>query len=143
MPVKNLELNSIEGKRFVKRDEPIRHLNIDISTQIIPQAQTDEDEADVKFTHSVTYRGVGHIIIEGRLTFKGDAAGLMSTWQTNRNMPEDVARELHQAIMGVCIPESVILARDLNLMIPLPPINFDPKKARKGKVDSVGGMEVA
>ena len=143
MPIKDLELTSIEGKRFVKRDEQIRHLNIDISTQIKPQSQTDEDEADVKFIHSVTYRGVGHIIIEGRLTYKGDAAGLMSTWKSQGNMPDDIARELHQAIMGSCLPESVIIARDLNLMTPLPPLNLDLKKAKKGKVDSVGGMEVA
>ncbi len=143
MPIKDLELTSIEGKRLIRKNEQIRHLNIDISTNIKPQLQTDEDEAEVIFTHSVQYRSVGHIIIEGRLTYKGDAASLMSTWNNQGNMPEEIARELHQAIMGACIPESIVIARDLHLMIPLPPLNLDVKKARKGKVDSVGGMEVA
>jgi hypothetical protein len=143
MPVKNLELTSIEGKRFVRRDEPIRHLNIDLSTSITPVNQTAEDQAEVEFRHTVTYRGVGFIKIEGRMIFVGDAEALMADWQSNKNMPEDTAREMHSAIMGVCIPESVLIARDLNLTMPIPPLNIDLKKAKKGKIDSVGGMEVA
>lgn len=143
MPIKNMELTSIEGKRFVRRDEPIRHLNIDLSTSITPVNQVAEDEAEIEFRHTVTYRGVGFIKIEGRLTFNGDAGSLVADWQANRNMPEEIARELHSAIMNVCIPESVLIARDLNLTMPIPPINIDLKKAKKGKIDSVGGMEVA
>ena len=143
MPVKNLELTSIEGKRFIKRDEPIRHLNIDISTSITPVNQTAEDQAEIEFRHTVTYRGVGFIKIEGRMIFIGDAATLVEDWQANKHMPDETARELHSAIMGVCIPESVLIARDLNLTMPIPPINIDLKKAKKGKIDTVGGMEVA
>ena len=143
MPVKNLELTSIEGKRFVRRDEPIRHLNIDLSTSITPVNQIADDEADIEFRHTVTYRGVGFIKIEGRMTFVGDAETLVADWQENKNMPEETARELHSAIMGVCIPESVLIASDLNLTMPIPPLNIDLKKAKKGKIDSIGGMEVA
>jgi hypothetical protein len=143
MPVKNLELTSIEGKRFVRRDEPIRHLNIDLSTSITPVNQIADDEADIEFRHTVTYRGVGFIKIEGRMTFVGEAETLVADWQANKNMPEETARELHSAIMGVCIPESVLIARDLNLTMPIPPLNIDLKKAKKGKIDSIGGMEVA
>jgi hypothetical protein len=143
MTIKNMELISIEGKRYVRRDEPIRHLNIDLNTSITPVNQIADDEAEIEFRHTVTYRGVGVIKIEGRLTYVGDASTLVSDWQANKNMPEETARELHQAIMGVCIPESVLIARDLNLTMPIPPINIDLKKAKKGKVDSIGGMEVA
>ncbi len=143
MPIKNLELTLIEGKRFAKRDEQIRQLNIDISTSITPINQTDEDEAQVRFRHQVSYRSVGVINIEGELTFVGDAATLMADWQAHKNMPEETARELHQAIMGVCIPESIIIARGLNLTMPIPPINLPMKKGKKGTVDSTHGMEVA
>jgi len=143
MPIKNLELTLIEGRRFAKRDEQIRQLNIDISTSITPINQIAEDEAQVRFRHQVSYRSVGVINIEGELTFVGDAATLMADWQANKNMPEETARELHQAIMGVCIPESVIIARDLNLTMPIPPINLNLKKGKKGTVDPVHGMEVA
>ena len=143
MPIKNLGLPLIEGRRFARRDEQIRQLNIDISTSITPINQTAEDEAQVRFRHQVSYRSVGVINIEGELTFVGDAAALMADWQENKNMPEETARELHQAIMNVCIPESVIIARDLNLTMPIPPINLNLKKGKKGTVDPVHGMEVA
>ncbi len=45
--------------------------------------------------------------------------------------------------MGTCIPESVVIARDLSLMAPIPLPKVDIKRA-KGKGDAeIGGMEVA
>lgn len=143
MPLSNVELTAIEAKRFVKRDEPIHQLSINSNSSVTRVAQVAEDQAEVEFRYTVNYIGVGFIKIEGRLMFKGDAASLVSDWSAKRNMPDAIAQELHTAIMGTCIPESVVLARDLNLMVPIPLPKIDLKKA-KGKTDGeIGGMEVA
>ena len=147
MPLSNLELTSIEGKRFVKRDEPIHQLSINSNSSVTRVAQIAEDQAEVEFRYTVNYIGVGFIKIEGRLLFKGDAPSLVADWTSKRNMPDNVAQELHNAIMGTCIPESVIIARDLNLMVPIPLPKIDLKKAKEagkaGEAGSLGGMEVA
>jgi hypothetical protein len=71
----------------------------------------------------------------------------VADWSSKRNMPDTVAQELHTAIMGTCIPESVLIARDLNLMVPIPLPKIDLKKVKEagkaGEAGSLGGMEVA
>ena len=143
MTIQNLELTSIEGKRFIKRDEPIHRLNINSNSSITLVNPVSEGEAEVEFRYTVDYIGVGFIKIEGRLIFKGDAHTLAADWSAKRNMPDEVAQELHSAIMGACIPETVVLARDLNLTLPIPLPKIDLKKGKGGKGEQASGMEVA
>ena len=143
MTIQNLELTSVEGKRFVKRDEPIHQININSNSSITMVNQIDDGQAEIEFRYTVNYIGVGFIKIEGRLVFKGDAPTLASDWSAKRNMPDNVAQELHMAIMGSCIPETVVIARDLNLTLPIPLPKIDLKKAKGGKSDHVSGMEIA
>jgi hypothetical protein len=56
-------------------------------------------------------------------------------------MPPEVANEIHSVIMTNCIPEAVILARELRLPppIPIPQVNVaqatqPPKKGRSPEV---------
>ncbi len=143
MTIQNLELTSVEGKRFIRRDEPIHRLSINSNSSITLVNPLNEGEAEVEFRYTVDYTGVGFIKIEGRLIFKGDATTLAADWSAKRNMPDNVAQELHTAIMGACIPETIVLARDLNLTLPIPLPKIDLEKAKGGKVDQTSGMEVA
>ena len=56
-------------------------------------------------------------------------------------MPNEVANEIHTTIMSVCIPEAVVIARDLRLPppIPLPQVSV-PGQPPPSKHS---GMEVA
>ncbi len=143
MTISNVELTSVEGKRFVKRDEPIHQLNINSNSSITQVTPLDEGQAEVEFRYTVNYIGVGFIKIEGRMLFKGDATNLAADWGAKRNMPDDVAQEIHSAIMGVCIPESVVVARDLNLTMPIPLPKIDLKKFKSKQGVEGPGMEVA
>jgi hypothetical protein len=143
MTIQNLELTSIEGKRFVRRDEPIHQLNINSNSSITLVNQINDGEAEIEFRYTVNYMGVGFIKVEGRLIFKGEAPTLAADWSAKRNMPDKVAQELHSAIMGACIPETVVLARDLNLTLPIPLPKIDLKKAKGQTGGEVSGMEVA
>jgi hypothetical protein len=54
-------------------------------------------------------------------------------------MPTPVANEIHSAIMNSCLLEAIILAREVRLPPPVPPIQV--QVAEEGKRSS--GVEVA
>lgn len=142
MTVKNLEFTSFEAKRFTKRGEKLVKVRIDTNSSITSISEINDKEAEVEFRYMISYGGEGMIKIEGRVLFVGDASALAKEWGEKRNMPPDMASEVHTAIIQACIPEAVILARDLGLRlpIPLPNVNIKEKKDKRG-VPS--GIEVA
>lgn len=143
MAVRMVELTSIDARRFTRRGEKQANIRIDNNSTVTLISQTGEEEADVEFRYTASYGSVGVIKIEGRLVFHGDAAELTQKWSSSGNMPDKVASEIHTAIMGTCVPEAVMVSRDLHLPppIPLPQINIQKKKG--GKKQQSSGMEVA
>jgi hypothetical protein len=139
MPVKHFELSAIEGKRFYKMGEKPTNVRIDHNSSITLIVEKSKREAALDFRFTANYQGLGIISIEGRIVYEGDAKDIVSQWKTQRKMPDKVATEIHQAIMSNCIPEAVIIARDIRLPppVPLPPIRFGEKPK-----DSTG-VEVA
>jgi hypothetical protein len=137
MPVKTMELTSLEGKRFAKSGEKLKNVRVDHNSTVTRVYPVDENSA-VDFRFTVNYSGVGVIQIEGSLQFEGDPS-LPQAWEKTGNMPEAVASEIHTAIMSFCIQEAVVIAKDLRLPppIPLPTIQL------KGGGKESSGMEVA
>ncbi|MDX1535048.1 MAG: hypothetical protein R3291_05460 [Thermoplasmata archaeon] len=137
MPVKSMELTSLEGKRFAKTGERLKNVRVNHNSTVTRVFAVNEASA-VEFRFTVNYGGVGALQIEGSLEFEGDPT-LPEVWETTGNMPEAVASEIHTAIMSFCIQEAVVLAKDLRLPppIPLPTIKL------KGGGKQSSGMEVA
>jgi hypothetical protein len=63
------------------------------------------------------------------MLYTGDATKLAATWKEKRNMPNEIASEIHTAVMSACIPEAVLIARDLHLPppVPIPQVRFEQK----------------
>lgn len=139
MPVKHFELLGIEGKRFYKMGEKPTNVRIDHNSSITLIIEQSKREAALDFRFTANYQGLGIISIEGRIVYEGDAREIVNQWKTQRKMPDKVATEIHQAIMSNCIPEAVVIARDIRLPppVPLPPIRFG------GKPKDSTGVEVA
>jgi hypothetical protein len=139
MAIKFFELNSIDGKRFTRRGEAIRNVRIDHNSTVTLITERNDREANVDFRFTANYTGVGVIKIEGSLIYEGDGPAVAQQWSKQGNMPDDVASEIHTTIMTNCIPEAVIIARDLRLPppIPVPQVNV------KGKAKPSTGAEVA
>ncbi|MDI6917207.1 MAG: hypothetical protein QMC80_05365 [Thermoplasmatales archaeon] len=133
MPVKFVELVSIDAKRFSKKEERIGQIRIDNNSTVTLVTEINEKEANVDFRYTASYGHVGTIRIEGRITYEGDAPALAKQWGSNMNMPENVASEIHTAIMRTCMPEAVLIARDLHLPppMPLPQVNIQKKTTGK------------
>jgi hypothetical protein len=96
---------------------------------------TGSNEARVEFDYVASYGPVGVIKFEGGFVIEDEKAEeLAQQWQEKKNMPNEVASQLHTSLMHFCLPEAVMVARDLKLPppIPLPQVRFD-KDGAKGK----------
>lgn len=140
MGVKTIEMVSIEAKRFVKREEKITQLRVDSNSTVTMITVLNDKEANIEFRFVTSYGYVGNITICGKLIYLGDAYDLEHRWKSTSNMPNEIASEIHTAIMQACIPEAVIIAKEINLPppIPLPKVMFEKKAPGKP-----GGPEVA
>lgn len=129
MAVRDLEFTAVECKRFTRRGERLQIERLDQNSSVSVIYPVDDQTADIEFRFTVTYGAVASIRIEGRLIFTGDAKSLVASWRDKKNMPNEVASEIHTAVMAACIPEAVMLARDLHLPppIPIPQVKFDGK----------------
>jgi len=141
MSIKTVDLTSIEARRFSKRDEKIRNVRIDNNSTVTLISELNDREANIDFRYTANYGGLGLIKIEGTILFEGDAPALAQQWGSDNNMPNDVASEVHTAIMRVCVPEAMVISRDIKLPppFPLPQVNIQKKNKRQAS----SGMEVA
>lgn len=130
MPIKRFELTSIDARRFTKPGEKHKNIRIDHNSSVTLVSEINDKEANVDFRFTANYSGLGIIRIEGSLIYEGDASALARQWSTQNNMPNEVANEIHTTIMNNCIPEAVLLARDIRLPppIPMPKVNIQAKK---------------
>lgn len=142
MPVKQVDISSIEAKRYTKPQERLKNVRIDNNSSITMIKPLNDEDVSISFRYTATYGGVGNICVEGTIIYRGDVKELSSKWIEQGNLPDNTAGEVHTAIMGACMPEAVMLSRDLKLPppIPLPSIKMNKKK----KISNRGaGMEVA
>lgn len=145
IPTKAFELSSIEAKRFAKPTDKPTNIRIDHNSTVTLITELNEHEASIDFRFTANYRAVEEVVglirIEGRIIYEGPARNLVRQWTSTNQMPNEVANEIHTVIMSNCIPEAVMIARDLRLPppIPLPMVNI-PQQQPPGKQRQ--GMEV-
>ncbi|MDP7265744.1 MAG: hypothetical protein QGH39_09340 [Candidatus Thermoplasmatota archaeon] len=140
MPVKTVEITSIDARRFTKPGEKINNVRIDNNSSVTLITPMNDEEANVEFRYTASYGGIGSIRMEGVIIYTGNVKDLATKWINEGNMPDEIAGEIHTAIMRVCVPEAIIISKDIKLPppIPLPNINFKKNKTKKSS-----GMEVA
>ncbi|MDX1610827.1 MAG: hypothetical protein R3185_00565 [Candidatus Thermoplasmatota archaeon] len=145
MPVRSIQVNAIEARRFSSDTEAKpSQVRVDHNSTVTLVQKVGDQQSVIDFRYTASYGSLGIIKLEGKARFHGPNAGeLQQTWESTQQMPQDVASELHTAVMRVCVPEAVFLARDLQLPppIPLPQVKFD-KGGNAGKADTSQGPEV-
>ncbi len=140
MPIKHFEVSGIDVKRFMKRGEKLGHIRIDHNSTVTLISELNDKEANIDFRFTANYSGLGFIKIEGRMIYQGDAPELAKEWSSTGKMPDKVANEVHTTIMSNCIPEAVILAKEVRLP---PPIPMPQIKIQGGTAKKSTGIEVA
>ena len=145
MPIKSFELVSLDAKRFTRLGERIPQLRVDHNTSVSNITAVSDKEAQVDFTFTVSYVGVGIIKIEGRVLWDGEAKTIASQWANKKELPQEVFNPILAAIFSNCMPASVVVARDLGLPPPIPPPKIGMRKEARmpGAKDHKSSMEVA
>lgn len=143
MTIKNFELKAIDAERYSKSGSKKGNIKINHNSSVIKMEKVDSKTNKVDFRFTANYSGMGKIKIEGNLKIIGKYPNLAEKWQKENKMPNEVAKEIHTAIINNCIPEAVGLAKNINLPppIPLPKVNMPDEK--ENTTSSKGGMEVA
>lgn len=141
MQIKNMQIKSIEARRYTERDNRPKKVRINHNSNISQIASTNKKQALIRFEYTASYGHVGLIKLEGSLIYTDDnAEEIAKNWKDSKKMPDEIASNIHTAIMHACVPQAVGLAKDLQLPppIPLPQVKLG-SNAKKGKA----GPEVA
>jgi hypothetical protein len=146
VPVTAVHLKSLEARRY---QDPVANtqIRIDHNSTINVVAREADDRMRVEFGYTTSYGPLGVVKVEGVLTFQSPNAGAAADgWASTRNLPPDMAQQVHTAIMSAAVPEAVGLAKDIRLPspIPLPQIQFQgqPAAAKAAPKDSYGSPEI-
>lgn len=145
--IPRLELRNIEARRFTKAfEKPAQgRIRIDHNSTVTMMESTGGDTATVEFSYTTSYGPAGVIKVDGTLVWQdAKAEEVAAAWSETRKMPNEVASEIHTAVMQACVPEAVGLAKNLRLPppIPLPQVKFGDKGEAKAKAAG-HGPEVA
>ncbi len=142
MPVTDFELRSIDAERFSEKGMVRKNIRVDHNSSVTQMKPIGKGTTEVSFRFTANYAGMGRIEIEGKIKYEGGGKDLAINWRKTNKMPNQVANEIHSTILSNCIPESVMIARDLQLPppIPLPKVNIPSEEEGK---KPAGGMEVA
>jgi hypothetical protein len=137
MKIKNINLKTIEARRYTNIDERPKQIRIDHNSSFTHISYIKDNQASVDFQYAASYGSVGVIKIEGQLIYENiDAKDISKEWNDKRKVPDEIASRLHTAIMHACVPEAVGIAKDLALPppIPLPQVRLGnkPTKAQSG-----------
>lgn len=121
MRIKNLQLKSIEARRYIDRNERPKQVRIDHNSTVTRFTNEKENQASIDFQYTASYGPVGMIKLEGSLLYESDDAKKISKeWNETHKMPNQIASHIHTAVMHACVPEAVSIAKDLGLPPPIP-----------------------
>jgi hypothetical protein len=141
MKIRGIQLKSIEARRYLKPNERPKQVRIDHNSSITQIDENKVDQASLDFQYTASYGPVGMIKLEGTLLFEeSNVKKIANEWRKTHKMPDQIASQVHTAIMHACVPEAVGIAKDLGLPppIPLPQVRLGAKPG-KGQI----GPEVA
>ncbi len=120
VPILGVRFRSIEARRFQEGKPPAK-LRVDHNSSFQSVVEEAPDRLRIDFTFTTSYGTLGVVKIEGSLIHQGaDVADAMSTWTEDRKLSPSLAQEVHNGILQSCMPEAVMLARDLRLPPPMP-----------------------
>ncbi len=128
MPIERLLFKTFEARRYQDQPAQNQQIRVDHNSNLSMVRLVDPTHFDVEFAYTTSYGAMGVIKVEGSLRFAGDAAeAAADEWGKTRNLPPQVAQEVHGAILSACVPEAVGLAKGIRMPppIPLPQVRFD------------------
>lgn len=132
----DLKYTEIGAKRF---SEARGRINVN-NNSTITSVDLVDDKVSIEFLFTSSYEpNVGEIRIKGNILVSDSKENIERTvkeWKESgqKNLPADMAEDVHNAIISNCVIETVILAREIQLPspVPVPKISMKDKEKREG-----------
>ncbi len=119
VPVANVVLKAVEARRYQDPQGQVR-LRIDHNSHI-SLVQAEGEQVRIEFQFTTSYGAFGVVKTEGAVMLSGiDPKGVVAAWEEKRNLPQELAQQVHGAILQACVPEAVGLAKTVRLPPPIP-----------------------
>ena len=141
MKVRNIQLKTIEARRYTDLKDRPKQVRIDHNSKITRFSEIKDNQSVIDFEYTSSYGPVGMIKFEGSMIFEDEnVQQIADEWNGNHKMANEIAGRIHTAIMHASVPEAVGIAKTLALPppIPLPQVKLG-SKPDKGQA----GPEVA
>ncbi|MCK4433048.1 MAG: hypothetical protein KAV48_03855 [Methanomicrobia archaeon] len=125
--IKAIYIKSVEARKFVN-EYTLPNLRISNKNMVTDITKSDED-IKVDFVFIVEYTpNLAHIKIEGSLVYSGeDSQAILTSWKKKKSGKK--VQKLQMSIVQRCLIESVILAKEINVVPPIPlPTTQEKKK---------------
>jgi len=128
--IKSFDIKSVEAKRFINEYSlpNMRISNKSMITNIVEK----EESIGIDFVFIVEYNpNLASIKIEGSLIYSGeDSKDIFASWKDKKN--DKRIQKIQMSIVQRCLIESVILAKEINVVQPIPLPNMQEKKKDYG-----------
>ncbi|MBU7013846.1 MAG: hypothetical protein HXS52_07350 [Theionarchaea archaeon] len=126
-----LIVRGIEARRFLKEGETFPEVGIKNNSSII-NMEKEDDGISIDFVFNTIYNpSIATIKIDGTLFYRGeDADTILEQWRASKTIKNV---HIQNAIIEKGLMEAVILAKELNVVppIPLPRIKEEEKKVEE------------
>jgi len=130
--IKNFDIKSVEARKFVN-EYSLPNMRISNKSMVTNIVKSEED-IKVDFVFIVEYTpNLANIKIEGSLIYIGeDSDIILNSWKEKKN--EKRMQKIQMPIVQRCLIESVILAKEINVVPPIPLPSVQEKKKDYGSM---------
>lgn len=140
MAVLGVALKAVEARRY-QEPQAQQQIRIDHNSNLSLVTAEADDRLRVDFAYTTSYGALGVVKLEGALHVRvPDAKTVAAAWAKDRNLPPELAQQVHAGIMNAAIPEAVGLAKTLRLPppIPLPQVRIGGQQAQATQTTEPG-----
>jgi hypothetical protein len=145
VPVLGVTLKTLEARRYqdAARGAQVR---VDHNSNLSRVTVDAQGRLQIEFGFTTSFGALGMVKVEGDLLLDTNAGTeAVAKWEKDRNLPPEMAQEVHTAILSACIPEAVGLAKGVRLPppIPIPQVRFGDKGTAATQATKVDGPDAA
>lgn len=109
----------MEARRF-QEGNPGPKLRVDYNVATNTVTKRGED-LNIEFSLTASYGPLGMIKFEGNLLHRGSNVDeVVANWSEKRQLPQEIATEVHGGIFAGCMPDAMMMAKNLRLPPPIP-----------------------
>jgi hypothetical protein len=125
--IQKISIRSIDAKKFIKGGERMQNVKITNSSSVTSM-HLEEDVLVLEYVFAVDYfPNIASIKIEGEIRYVGDITGV--DVNDKSTLTPEISRESHTAILRFCLPELVIISKQLELVPPIPIPSIEKKNS--------------